>query len=93
MNEPNIIEQEKSPTPVASGDWLACVWSQDSDGSAWATGCGHLFDVNDGTPKENGMCFCAFCGRKLNESPYVDDIRDAHDDEYVAELMAKQANA
>jgi hypothetical protein len=52
---------------------LACGWTQDSDGSAWATGCGHLFEVNDGTPKENGMCWCCFCGRELKETPYTDD--------------------
>jgi len=50
-----------------------CVWTQDSDGSAWATGCGNLFEITIGTPKENGMCWCCFCGRKLNESPYTDD--------------------
>lgn len=61
---------------VASSALLACGWTQESDGGAWATGCGHLFEVNDGTPKENGMGFCCFCGRTLSESLYTDDEQD-----------------
>jgi hypothetical protein len=69
-----------------------CVWVQDYTVSAWATDCARLFEVTAGTPTENGMCFCPFCGRELKESRYVGDIRDDHDDEYVAELVNKQAD-
>lgn len=82
----------KAESSFAAPTLLACCWSENSNG-AWATGCGNLYEVNDGTPLENKMHFCCFCGRKLTESRYVDDIRDDHDDEYVAELAAKQANA
>lgn len=44
-----------------------CVWSDDE--GCWATGCGHYFEINDGTPSENGMRFCAYCGKPLVEVP------------------------
>lgn len=91
MNAPDVTEKPNALPAVACSDLLACCWSESSNG-AWATGCGELWELNDGTPKENGMKFCPCCGRKLTESRYVDDIRDDHDDEYVAELAAKQTN-
>ena len=48
-----------------------CEWGFDEDdpelGGAWATGCGRLFELNDGTPKDNGMLYCYHCGKKLKE--------------------------
>jgi hypothetical protein len=65
--------KDSNAVSVESPALLACGWTQESDGSAWATGCGHLFEVINGTPKENGMGFCCFCGRTLGESPYTED--------------------
>lgn len=48
-----------------------CEWTQDSDGT-WNTECGQLFIVNDGTPEDNNMKFCAFCGEKLIQNEYRD---------------------
>jgi hypothetical protein len=46
-----------------------CVWSQDSDdGDTWDTGCGEHYIINDGTPEENNMKFCTFCGLKVEQS-------------------------
>ena len=73
MSAEKITDSPTASPGVRCSDLLACGWTQDSDGSAWATGCGHLFDVNDGTPKENGMCWCCFCGRELKQTPYTDD--------------------
>ena len=50
----------------------SCYWALDSDGFAWETSCGGLFVINDGTPRENDMEFCPYCGKRLvekNESP------------------------
>ena len=43
-----------------------CSWSQDEDGN-WTTGCGGMFIVTEGTPLENGMKFCCYCGKALGE--------------------------
>lgn len=47
----------------------SCVWCQDGDydSDTWETGCGHCFTINDGTPKDNDMKFCCFCGGKLDQ--------------------------
>jgi len=33
----------------------------------WDTSCHHRFTLNDGTPSENRMKFCCYCGKPLNE--------------------------
>ena len=47
-----------------------CVWTEDEDG-AWDTHCGNRFLIIDGTPTENDMAFCPYCGKAIveNESP------------------------
>lgn len=49
-----------------------CEWSMDLDSeyAAWETKCGNAFWLNDGTPKENDMRFCCYCGKKLVERTY-----------------------
>lgn len=42
----------------------ACEWRQDDDGS-WDTDCENKFCIEEGTPEENGMRFCCYCGKKL----------------------------
>lgn len=44
----------------------ACVWRiDDCDANTWAGGCGALWTLTDGTPRENGMNYCHQCGRVL----------------------------
>lgn len=43
-----------------------CRWQEDG-GTSWETGCGHSFTLNDGTPKENDMKYCCYCGGALVE--------------------------
>jgi hypothetical protein len=45
---------------------VACDWSEDDEG-CYVTGCGHAFALNDGTPHENQMLYCPFCGRRIKE--------------------------
>jgi hypothetical protein len=42
-----------------------CAWAADDD--AWQTSCGQSFLIIEGTPNENGMRFCCYCGGPLNE--------------------------
>lgn len=44
-----------------------CIWTEDDDGT-WATQCGHLFVLNDGTPLQNDMAYCPYCGNRLHEN-------------------------
>ena len=44
-----------------------CTWTWEEEGT-WNTSCAHQFVVNEGTPSENGMVYCCYCGRKLKEA-------------------------
>ncbi|HXS04866.1 MAG TPA: hypothetical protein VN731_10345 [Rhodanobacter sp.] len=45
---------------------LKCSWSQDQDGN-WLTDCDNIFVITEGTPSENDMKFCCYCGEELAE--------------------------
>ena len=42
-----------------------CHWSEEED--MWETECKHAFVLNEGTPSENEMRFCSYCGGELIE--------------------------
>ena len=42
-----------------------CQWVYEA--GSWATGCGYEYTINDGTPSENNMNFCLYCGKVLDE--------------------------
>jgi hypothetical protein len=42
-----------------------CLWNN-VDG-CWETTCGNAFEINDGTPAENNMTYCCYCGGKVEE--------------------------
>lgn len=46
-----------------------CVWSENAEGW-WETTCQHAFSLTDGTPEDNGMNFCPYCGNHLKEQVY-----------------------
>ena len=59
-----------------------CVWSQDDEGSdAWNAACvNRSFVLFSGGPTDNGMNYCMYCGRPVQENPWeLED--DAEDDE------------
>lgn len=37
------------------------------DDTIWETGCGHVAYIPEGTPRENDMNFCWYCGKRLEE--------------------------
>lgn len=43
----------------------SCRWVETEE--YWKTSCGRAFVLNDGTPSENEMRFCAYCGEPLEE--------------------------
>jgi hypothetical protein len=53
-----------------------CTWSQIEDGGDWDTSCHDLFTLMEGSPSENGMKFCCYCGRPLVEKHYEPEPED-----------------
>jgi hypothetical protein len=49
-------------------DTRRCVWTRDSTYDYYNTGCGQAFTLNDGTPAENDMRFCSYCGGELADA-------------------------
>ncbi len=56
----------------------ACTWADEGGDFAgtYRTTCDNYFSIIDGTPSENGMRFCCYCGRPLIEKPYVENVED-----------------
>ena len=48
-------------------DWLteSCTWKSLNNGT-YETSCNHMFQINDGSPDDNGFKYCPFCGEMLN---------------------------
>ncbi len=48
-------------------EYRVCHWTNDEneDYNTWHGECGWEWDLDDGTPKENGIIFCPSCGRPL----------------------------
>lgn len=49
-----------------------CTWKQCSGeggcyDETWETDCDNMFTLNEGTPSDNRMKFCCFCGGELVE--------------------------
>lgn len=41
-----------------------CNWEADSEGN-YSTDCGETFTLIDGTPEENRMRYCCYCGKTI----------------------------
>jgi hypothetical protein len=54
-----------------------CRWLQEGDeeSDTWAASCGRhrYFSLNEGTPKDNHMRHCCYCGKPLVEVPIEED--------------------
>lgn len=59
------LEQERNELQESE----PCVWTE-NDSGWWETTCQHAFSLTDGSPAENGMNFCPYCGRQLKEQVY-----------------------
>ena len=52
-----------------------CNWKlTDIDNDTWTTDCGHDFNLLSGTPDENEMVFCPYCGKHIYEEAVKDDV-------------------
>lgn len=48
----------------------ACKWTEDDLG-LWNTECENMFVIGDGSPRENKMNFCCYCGKPIEQIDYV----------------------
>ena len=56
-----------------------CSWGEeDEESNDWITGCGGMFNITDGTPTDNHMRFCCYCGKPIDEVRYEPESDDEH---------------
>lgn len=60
-----------------------CHWlQQDGENSdCWLACDDKLFCLNSGTPSDNGMLFCPYCGKNIDEITYKEQFPDTEDNE------------
>ena len=56
----NAIEELTEPTK-------SCTWERSGLENAWETDCSNMYNIFDGSPLENNMKFCCFCGLPIKE--------------------------
>jgi hypothetical protein len=57
-------EYANGESPMKS---TSCTWFAEFEDDMWSTDCGNYFQLNDGTPSDNEMKFCCFCGKEIEE--------------------------
>lgn len=70
VSDPLPTDPKEHPT--------VCGWQRDEDGNDH-TDCGGTWCLDDGTPPENDMKFCPYCGKLIGWCDYVPEEED--DDE------------
>ena len=86
MNIPSYPKIGSSPviasTQMDEYQTPFCVWQEKEEGAYWETQCGHAFTFIAGDPDDNGMIYCAYCGRRLNQIVITrEDERRVNEDE------------
>lgn len=56
-----------------SQDRETCSWSYDESDGAHQTSCGNMHIIIDGTPDDNGVQYCCYCGGRI--TPAIDHAR------------------
>lgn len=54
---------------VGAGMSEKCIWRENEDGY-YETGCDNAFIIESGTPEDNHMAFCCYCGKPLESQNY-----------------------
>ena len=57
---------------ILSQEIFSCIWQEDEDGD-WLTECGNIFILDTGTPANNEMIYCPYCGKKILEKQYYEN--------------------
>lgn len=56
---------EQQAEPAQEPEPQTCTWQQDGDSGVYGTSCRRYFNLEDGTPEDNKMAWCCYCGKKL----------------------------
>ena len=78
MSTTEIIIADVYGHTVPSFPIGSCTWNQNEDG-AWETGCDNCFEITNGTPRENSMAYCTYCGKPLLEIGFTEPVDDTED--------------
>ena len=56
----------------------SCAWHQDGDSESdlYATSCRHYFSLNEGTPEDNKMHWCCYCGKRIVQELITEEDDD-----------------
>ena len=70
---PDEFEKQADEASESELNDLLCGWHGGvtffgSDTNYYDTDCGHSFVVNEGSPSDNNMNYCCYCGKKIQES-------------------------
>ena len=65
--------QEGLARAVKAEEKTFCRWIEDDENECWDTGCGGRFEFTEGGPKENGVKFCLYCGKRLVAKPWKNE--------------------
>jgi hypothetical protein len=58
------------PAPQPRRGWTPCIWREDEYG-VFSTDCCESFVFIAEGPRANGMYFCCYCGRQLQEETFA----------------------
>jgi hypothetical protein len=71
-----VVAAPQSPD-IARAESPECPWVQDGDApDTFDTGCGKRFTIIDGTPFDNDMTFCCYCGDPIVQALHTPEITD-----------------
>ena len=72
------LEQTITALKAALAEPETCTWQQDgdSDSGVYGTSCRRYFNLEDGTPEDNKMKWCCYCGKNLAQALITEDEDD-----------------
>ncbi len=68
MDKQNEENKQTATASSIKSSGLLCGWMpEDEDSDSFQTDCGEMFILNEGTPTDNGMKFCCYCGKQIDD--------------------------
>jgi hypothetical protein len=63
-----VLRKAEKDLRLALAEPTNCAWEYDHEEDSWNTECGNKFSIEHGTPTENKMKYCCFCGKHINDN-------------------------
>lgn len=68
----HLVDENASFAPALARAVLrqgeACKWTYQDYENAWKTDCENIFCIIEGTPEDNEMKYCPYCGKRIEQS-------------------------